>query len=361
MSNDKKQKGNWGLLIVGVFLVSVITVGAFWISPLDFNKTKNSVINIVENLNWETGFFASTTIEETRQKKDKTGSFTETIVYESGKTLWDWLDLAGTLAVPILIFYVGYLFERKNKREEDQRDKERQQQAELENQIAKDNLSEEAIQGYLNYMAQLLLDRELRKQLFPNVNDKLKPSTYDNPVRDVVRIQTTTILRRLEGDSDRQTRIIYFLRDAELYEFILKYANLSGANLSGVNLSGADLREANLREANLFLADLREADLREADLREANLSGVELREANLFSADLSGANLREANLFSANLIVANLREAENLTNKQIKSACFWENAIFYLNEEEKQKAKIKELQEDRASDPKEKPNSDKWK
>ncbi len=200
MSDDKKQKSNWGLVLVGVILVSVITVA-----------------NSEQTIKWAdwTGF--------------------------SGKTLWDLLELSSRLLVPILLFIFGLWFQnrdkKKEKEEQDRLERERQeqtelerkraeQQAELEREIAKDNRAEEAIQAYLDNMAKLLIDEELRKELFLNVNDKLNPGC-DNPVINVVITQTITILRRLEGDIERQNRIIYFLRDAKLDEFILKNANLS--------------------------------------------------------------------------------------------------------------------------------------
>ena len=45
-------------------------------------------------------------------------------------------------------------------------------------------------------------------------------------------------------------------------------------------------------------------------------------------ADLKEANLSEANLQEANLKKAKLNEAKNLTNQQIKSACFWDQAKY---------------------------------
>ena len=66
-------------------------------------------------------------------------------------------------------------------------------------------------------MSDLLLNKELRQELFLDDDS----SDKNNPVRYVTRIRTTTILRRLEGDKARQERILHFLRDAELFGFIL--------------------------------------------------------------------------------------------------------------------------------------------
>jgi hypothetical protein len=391
MSNDKKQKGKWHLLLVGVVLGSVITVGGFLIYPSDFNRAKNSVVNTVKNLDWGwTGFFGGTTTEQTRPNKDKDGPFTETVKHQSGKTFWDWLQLG---AVPLVIAILGYWFQqRENKRAEEQDNRERE--------IAQGNLAEEAIQAYLDNMGKLLLNKERRKELFPNVNDRYNLLDKDNPVRDVARTQTITILRRLEGDSKRQTRIIHFLRDAQLSDFIFKKANLSAINLSadinsseGVYLRKVNFQQANLTRANLQRAYLRKANLqkarltrgvnlRRANLRKAILEQADLAEANLQQADLTKANLQqadlaEANLQQANLAGANLTGRKNLTSEQIKSACNWDEAIYegewhweektetwVPNNEQDKQTNInyrEKLKKDNKTDPTRKPDCSRWK
>jgi anion-transporting ArsA/GET3 family ATPase len=108
----------------------------------------------------------------------------------------------------------------------------------------------------------------------------------------------------------------------------LKGANLSGANLFGAYLKGAYLYGAYLNRANLIGAYLYGANLYGADLFGANLKGAYLYGANLYGANLYGANLYGADLDGANLIGANLDGAVGLNPKQIKSACFWESAIY---------------------------------
>ena len=288
------------LLAVAV-LGSVITVGAFQVSKPRNHKWAD----------W-TGFGSGTTKEVTREKNDKAGPFTETITYQSEKTLWDWLELTGTLAVPILIFIFGLWFEQ---RENERADK----QAEVEGKIAKDNLAEEAIQAYLDRMSDLLLNKEHNKKLFSVSNDKFDILNKDNAVRDVARTQTITILRRLKGDKARQARIIDFLRDAELYQFIFQNANLSKIDLSEAHLRRANLQEAHLRRANLQDANLtganlqavylRKANLQDANLGDANLQQADLGDANLQQADLTRANLQDAKLWGANLLAVYLGDA----------------------------------------------------
>ncbi len=104
------------------------------------------------------------------------------------------------------------------------------------------------------------------------------------------------------------------LRDANLRNLNLKYAdlhyaNLEDADLRHTNLSHADLRYANLKDAVLRDADLSNADLSNADLSHAILSRANLTHVDLRKANLPAASLRRANLRGANLTGANLRHA----------------------------------------------------
>ncbi|ELP54057.1 pentapeptide repeats family protein [Microcystis aeruginosa TAIHU98] len=155
---------------------------------------------------------------------------------------------------------------------------------------------------------------------------------------------------------------------ANLYRANLKGANLKGANLKGANLNGANLILANLNRAYLNGAILNRANLNGAILNRANLNGAYLNgayliQANLNGADLNGADLNRANLNGANLNGANLNGAEDLYPKQIKSACFWEKAIYTESkwDEDKQlwvaadreanQREIDKLKRDKNSDP----------
>jgi uncharacterized protein YjbI with pentapeptide repeats len=171
------------------------------------------------------------------------------------------------------------------------------------------------------------------------------------------------------------------LRDAELWganltSTDLRDADLRDAELWVADLSGASLSEANLRDAELWGANLRNANLRNASLSEANLWGADLWGADLWGADLrnaslSEANLRDAELWGANLTSTDLRDAKNLSNKQIKSACFWEQATLTRsnwNETEKKwiavdkkanQKKIEAIRQDKASDPENPPDCNK--
>ena len=287
MNNNKKQKGNWYLLIIGVVLSSVITSGVFRISASDFDQAKN--------LKWEDWTNRSLVNASAVIAEDSGHNNHQP---PSEQKTWDyWLkyvvDLVSKLAIPILIFGFGLWFQKR------------------EREKAQNNLSEEAIQTYLKIMADILLEQENRKMLFPD--DKDNPD--DTSVREVVRSLTVTILRRLEGNSEYQRRIIDFLRDTELFNFIFEKAYMRGINLSKTGLWGAYLKEAKLKGASFEKADLWAADLRRAELYNVNFQGganlgrVQLQKAVLGGADLRRARLEQVNFQGASLKGADLRKA----------------------------------------------------
>lgn len=234
----------------------------------------------------------------------------------STKTFWDWLQLLGILAVPTVIGMGAWAFTTKHV-----------QAHEVENT---DNQREAALQEYRNKMFELLLVHDLRH------------SSENDEVRQVARVRTVTVLRKL--DPVRKTSVLQFLQETDLVnkdQYIVELvgvdlggARLSGANLSGFTLSGADLSGANLNGAtlsgaNLLGTRLSRAYLNDADLRGADLSKADLNEANLGWAILSGtarsriflgpANLSEAILCGASLRRANLRGA-NLSGTDLSGA-----------------------------------------
>ena len=366
-----------------------------------------SILFLLVKLPSWTEFSQNIITEETRQQNNKKGQFTENIIkyHQPEKRFLDWSNLIVRFTIPCLLSFLGWQFQKIDKKK------------------AEDNLSEEAIINYLDSIAKLLLDKELQKELYSDfkiiLNKKSRKSfahakitsfdneDNDNHVHDVARIRTITILRRLEGDKKRQALIIRFLRDAELYDFIFRNANLSIINLKEAALKGANFQKANLGNAILNKAALEEADfqatnLANANLAQANLAGANLagavlfatnlqetnlegaqlggtqlgganlkqailhkaklegaqlgganlkqavlrnaklnpkpnakleevtvlKKANLQQAILAGANLAGANLAGANLQQAVLVETRNRTSKQIKSARFWEKAIY---------------------------------
>ncbi len=147
---------------------------------------------------------------------------------------------------------------------------------------------------------------------------------------------------------------------------------LDGLTLNKTYLGRAELSEANLVETDLSEADLLNTDLSEAILISANLSKADLRVANLSNAILDGANLSQANLNGANLFDA------KFSNAQIKLACNWKEAVYVKSkmveeiielyveyewvpgDKQANEERIKEIEEDKDSDPENPPNCSIW-
>ena len=306
-----------------------------------------------------TGFCEDTTREESIEKNanGQIQKRTEITKHQSGKTLWDVLGLAGVIAVPILLVVLGYQFQRKDQQRAEQLAIDErniaEKQAITERDIANEHLRDEALQAYIDRMSEALLDK------------KLILSGDDDPVRDVARIRTLTILRRLRDDGERKATVLLFLYDAGLLKnrpsapFVnLRDVDFNGANLNGANLNGANLKGANLEAANMNVANLVEANLHGAKLKGANMNiaflyganlyganldkailyGANLKGANLEAASLCGANLERTNLeganldkvilYGANLERTNLEGATNCIPDQIRAAKNWEKAHY---------------------------------
>lgn len=235
--------------------------------------------------------------------------------YQPTKTLWDWLQL---LIIPIFLAGTAFLFNVAMKRSEAAIEQKRY---ESEHELAEKNQKEELLQGYLDRMSELLLDKGLRS------------SGRDTEIRDIARARTLTVLSRL--DSDRKGSLIKFiyeaglintdgtgsvidLSEADLSSVNLERAKLTGANLSRANLTNANLNEARLGTVDLTGVDLTGAKLTGAKLSEANLTGANLSNANLAGATLVGAKLYQAKLIEANLHSVNLNGA-NLTEADLRN------------------------------------------
>ena len=281
-------------------------------------------------LNWDWTGLIATDVTSTPQKS------TSIIVYQPGKTLWDWLQL---LIIPAVLAVAGYVINLTISRSEQEATKQRditerdaaEKRAKTERGIASDNQREAALQDYIDKMSELLLDKD----------HPLRESAKEDEVRKVARVRTLTILPRL--DANRKRSLLQFLHESGLIDknkpiIYLRDANLSGANLykaflNGVNLCEVDLSGANLSEARLGIVpqkkdDEGQEDIQEADLSKANLRAANLRLANLKQVKLWSANLTEANLTGAHLEGANLRLA-NLTKADLRNAFFTDADLSY--------------------------------
>ena len=241
------------------------------------------------------------------------GTLTQAQIVGLQKTLWDWLDL---LLVPLVLAGGGLWFSRQERRSE--------------RAIAERRAEEAALEAYLKQMTTLLLEKSLID------------ATPEDPVRDVARAWTLTVLRRVSGE--RKGVLLRFLQESSLITaknpiVMLADANLTSANLTDANLTDANLTDANLTDANLrgaklvrarltsaimLDAKLENALLRAAKLTSAKLTSAKLTNADLLGADLTDANLRGANLRGANLILAKLNSADlrgaDLTSADLTSA-----------------------------------------
>jgi len=307
------------------------------------------------------------------------------------KTSWEWMELliaplivAGTGASLALIFSLI---------QSDHQSKLAALQKENDTELAKEKYREETLKKYFDDMTQLFNDN---KTLLSNKNP--------NDINWVIAQSRTLItLRQLDGR--RKGLLVSFLSEAKLINQapeLKTIIKLEGADLNSAQLQNINLRNINLNKANLIQADLEGANLGGAQLKNAKLTGIKLQntslehvdltkakvdsanlqKANLTEANLTGANLQKANLTGANLQKTNISEAnisaaqlygvKDLTNTQIKSACYWEKAIYteaiaiqdsktgtktwIVKDEEANKQKIDEIKKDKVSDPQKPPN-----
>ena len=293
-------------LIAGFILGTVITSGVFLFSPIEVSKSGSW-----QWANWIGVGEDKLVTKATERSSGESGAIQKVIfteVPQPGKTLWDFLGLSGSLAVPFLLFYLGSQIQKKDK------------------EIAEINLREEALQRFLDRVSELLTINQV---------NSLDPSDpLLELIKDIVQTRTLTILRSLGEDGERKGSVIKFLVEADLinsyfinsyFKLDLSSANLSGANLSDTDLSRANLDNANLSNANLSNTDLSNASLSSANLSNANLSNTDLTSTKFYSANLSNANLSNAELTNAKLNDANfkgatLRGATGIKNDQITVA-----------------------------------------
>lgn len=218
----------------------------------------------------------------------------------SGAAAMTFLDWLKVLIVPLVLAVGAYLFNRSLKMHE----------LNIANQRAQD----EVMRSYLEHMATMLMEKELRHK------------HQDDEESICARASTLLALRRLHPE--RKRNLLLFLcesglirknlpvnirkyptpvldlygadlreidlRGCRLPDVYLAHANLSGANLEGAVLKGADLEGANLEGANLEGADLSPADSTPTDLSGANLAGANLKDANLHHAKVIDRQLAAA-------------------------------------------------------------------
>jgi uncharacterized protein YjbI with pentapeptide repeats len=293
MKKLSSPKNTWILVSIASLIFFISTAA----------KVKNGQLKWADWTGFGKDVEMSRTVERNPNQNNEITKRTVTRRFQSGKTLWDWIGVAGSIAVPILLVYLANRLQASQQRQ------------------AEEAAKEEVLQTYFDRLSELLIDKNLiaiaSKNQSPiiqakelnTVIDLLKDKATNEEkeliaaAKDVVRARTLSVLQRLEKDSARKSRIIQFLIDTEI-------TNKLQLNLSGAILSGAILNRAELSGAILSDTELTEAELSDAHLTKAELGGANLSGANLIRAELSGANLYRANLSEATLIKAELTKAE---------------------------------------------------
>lgn len=226
--------------------------------------------------------------------------------FQRGKTLWDWLNLLGVLAIPVVVGIGAAWYTA--------------QQGKVRDKEHIDNQREAALQAYIDKMSELMLHEGL---LGPHPKEE---------IREIARIRTLTVLAHL--DSKRKGSVLAFLNDSKLINrrkriIALNKANLSGAYLSEAFLSGTSLREVDLSGAYLGRARLGYIQFNrlklevlgpkdDEDIEEADLSYANLSNSNLSGADLKGVILLKANLTKADLSEADLKGVTGTTIEELE-------------------------------------------
>jgi uncharacterized protein YjbI with pentapeptide repeats len=284
------KKFSWPTIVLiyvfGILLTVYTLRPLFWTAGTGISDTLDTIF-------WgdikQSEPVVSKTVEKVeKDKQGKTFKTIETIKYDDGKTVWDWLSLLG---VPLSLAILGYVLQEQQRKRADNETKE------------------EVLQTYFDRLSVLLIDRNLIA-----LSNKSQSSTITHEEQelldsslDVIRARTLSILRRFENDAERKTSVIKFLIETDIIGKLK--LNLSGADLSGAELRFANLQGADLRFADLSGAELRFANLQGAYLRSAKLQGAYLNEAFLQGADLTFANLQGAKLQGAKLQGAKLQGA----------------------------------------------------
>jgi uncharacterized protein YjbI with pentapeptide repeats len=238
------------------------------------------------------------------------------------RTLWDWLQFFGVLAIPIVVA-AGTLYLTQQQVQLSVSASNQQHQTDI--QIAQDQQHATILQTYIDNIQDLLLNHNLLGDSPKPKNDADKVTIQE--VQELARARTLTALQGL--DPHRKGTLVQFLYEAKL----IGYQDSKGKQQDPIiTLSGADLTHTDLAHISLTGANLRGITLTYAFLDSANLSGANFSGANLnndtfISADLTGANLTDANLTDTMLTSATLAGAfltgATLTGATLTNATLW--------------------------------------
>jgi uncharacterized protein YjbI with pentapeptide repeats len=205
----------------------------------------------------------------------------------SDKTGWDWLQLIGILAVPLILGIATFSFSIQQAnlaQQQHENDQKIANQQRLQDQvIALDQQRQATLVKYQDDMRDLLL------------HEGLLTSKPGDEIRVIALTETLSAMSQLDGK--RISFLIRFLQNAHLNGVNFN----TGANYNIVNFSGADLSTIDFTNTNLSGANLSGAHLSDAHLSGAFLGVADPSDAHLIGANLSGASLLHANLSDATL------------------------------------------------------------
>lgn len=153
-----------------------------------------------------------------------------------------------------------------------------------------------------------------RRALPPHVTPAPGPVSFDRAIQSAI-----VVIGRRNVKNDAEDQGIY-----------LSYTDLRQVSFFRDNFSQVRFVCSDLRGANFSRCILHQARFWEAHLEEANLGGCDLTDASLESAHLQGADLTDAILTRTNLKDADLKDVKGLTVEQVKSAKYWQEAIYDL-------------------------------
>ena len=156
-----------GVVAIVLVVVIVLIVIGYWLDWTGFNGYNQVTI--------------TRTISGTNA-----GTVTRTEEYQPGKGLWDWLQLLGVLAIPVVVGFGAVWFTTR--------------QGKVSDRENTDNQREAALQAYIDKMSEFLMEK------------KLRDSNPEDEVCKIARIRTITILFQL--DARRIGYVFAFLREA---------------------------------------------------------------------------------------------------------------------------------------------------
>src|SRR5579863_7036961 len=137
------------------------------------------VLIFVESLINGTGFNSYYTTSTIHTISGSPSTITRTETYQPGKTLWDWLNLLGVLAIPAVVGLGAAWYTAQQGKVSDRRNSLEQKKNQ---QIVENQFQQALLQSYLDRMSELLLEKNLRG------------SQSDDEVRNVARARTLATL-----------------------------------------------------------------------------------------------------------------------------------------------------------------------